>query len=485
MKDIPQIMHNHMISCIMCTYRRFTCVERSIQFWLNQDYKGPMELVIYNTDVDNPIILGEEIKEKFPEKVKNIKIINNNTNYLTKEDYTNIGDIRRDSLSHASGTYYICWDDDDIFLPWNVQQCVDGLQANPGIWAWKPERSMMWPSNEDPKICGNAMEASIIARLDKIKQYGFIPHQGGGEHLDWMREFSIQHKFHVEKNSIPGYSFNWADQGEMRGHKQSGTIDRPDNFEYHKAHTTDYAKRPIEIFDAEVVNNIYQIHIRSIINQVGVTDSLYTVSQELLDKYVKKYETNHFNFIEIGTCDYDTLLEQLGDTQLGISIEPIKSYQDRLPYKPNVIKVNAAISSEDKDIDLFHVPLENQIKHNLSFTRGWGTVEKPHKGHGDPTLLLNDGILQKSTIKALTFKTLCETYGVRSVDQIKIDTEGHDCIVVNSILDYAKVKPQKISFEQAHCDKSEVEATKNRLSLLGYQLKNQDTEVDLIYELKE
>ena len=28
-------------------------------------------------------------------------------------------------------------------------------------------------------------------------------------------------------------------------------------------------------------------------------------------------------------------------------------------------------------------------------------------------------------------------------------------------------------------------STKNKLSLLGYQLKNQDTEVDLIYELKE
>lgn len=446
-----------------------------------------MELIIYNTDVDHPIILGEEIKEKFPEKVKNIKIINNNVNYLTKEDYTNIGDIRRDSLSHASGIYYICWDDDDVFLPWNVRQCVDGLQANSGAWAWKPERSMMWPSGQDPKICGNVMEASIIARLDKIRQYGFVAHQGGGEHLDWIQKFTTQHKFHIEKNSIPGYSFNWADQGKMRGHKQSGTIDRADNFEYHKKNTTDHAKRPVEIFGAEEVNKIYQTHIASIKKQIGVTDSGYTVSQELFDKYVKKYEMilMHFNFIEIGTCDYDTLLEKLGDTKVGISVEPIQDYLEKLPNKPNVIKVNAAISSEDKDIDLFYVPPENQIKYNIPFTKGWGTVQKPHRSHGDPTSLLKDGVLKKSKIKSLTFKTLCETYDVESVDWVKIDTEGHDCIVVNSILDYEKVKPQKISFEQTHCDKSELEATKNNLFLSGYQLTNRDTEEDLIYQLNK
>jgi len=278
-----------MISCIMCTYGRFTCVERSIQFWLNQDYKGSMEFIIYNTDVDYPITLGEEIKNQFPEKIKNIKIINNNTNYLTKENYTNIGDIRRDSLSHASGAYYICWDDDDIFLPWNVSQCVDGLKANPMMWAWKPQRSMMWACNEDPKICENMMEASIIARLDKIIQYGFKPHQGGGEHIDWINEFSKQKKYHIEKNSIPAYCFNWADEGEIRGHKQSGTIDREDNFEYHKQNTTDHAKRPVGIFDPKEINKIYQAHINSIKKQIGIEDSGYTVTQKLFDKYIKKY----------------------------------------------------------------------------------------------------------------------------------------------------------------------------------------------------
>ena len=125
-----------LISCVMCTYRRFTCVERSIQFFLNQDYQGKAELIIYNTDIDYPLELSQELKNK------NIRIVNNNTDYLTRQPYNNVGSIRRDSLRHANGGYYICWDDDDIFLPWNIRQCIDGLKKHPEAWSWKPFRSM-------------------------------------------------------------------------------------------------------------------------------------------------------------------------------------------------------------------------------------------------------------------------------------------------------------------------------------------------------
>ena len=107
----------------------------------------------------------------------------------------------------------------------------------------------------------------------------------------------------------------------------------------------------------------------------------------------------HFDFIEIGTCDYHTLLQRWGDTKKGISVEPIKIYLDLLPNKPNVIKVNAAISSEDDEIDLFYITPENQIKHNKKWTRGWGSVGRPHKGYNNPQKLLDSGILTKSKIK--------------------------------------------------------------------------------------
>jgi hypothetical protein len=189
-----------------------------------------------------------------------------------------------------------------------------------------------------------------------------------------------------------------------------------------------------------------------------------------------------YDFIEIGTCDYHTLLEGSSPNELGISVEPIKIYLDRLPDKSNVIKVNCAITSEDKMVDLFYVTPENQNKHDLSFTKGWGTIIKPHKGHGkNPEDLIESGILTKSKIQGITWKTLCEKHNVKEVDWVKIDAEGHDCVIVNSILDFCNsLIPKKISFEQTHCDKLELENTKIRLNTNGYFLKEEGE--DLIYE---
>ena len=273
------------VSCVMCTYRRFTCVERSIQFFLNQDYQGETELIIYNTDIDYPLELSKELQGK------NITIVNNNTDYLTSKPYNNIGAIRRDSLNHANGKYYICWDDDDIFLPWNIRQCMDGLKRYPEAWSWKPHRSMFWKTDHQPELAGNVMEASIISRLDKIIEFGFHPHKGGGEHLAWEAAFRKHKKLIVDENSIPAYCFNWADQGEMRGHKQSGTYDREDNFEFHKSKTKDHAKGPLKVFDKSEVEKIYREHIKVLKEKsdkkLENKHGDYIVKSNLLSKYAK------------------------------------------------------------------------------------------------------------------------------------------------------------------------------------------------------
>jgi len=190
-----------------------------------------------------------------------------------------------------------------------------------------------------------------------------------------------------------------------------------------------------------------------------------------------------YNFIEIGTCDYHTLLESCKDSDRGLSIEPIKVYLDRLPDKPNITKINCAITSEDKIVDLFYVAPENQYKYNLSFTKGWGTIIKPHKGHGEaPEDLIESGVLTKEKIQAISWRTLCEKYCVEEVDWVKIDAEGHDCVIVNSILDfYSRVKPKKISFEKTHCNEVELESVKIRLNEYNYILKEEGE--DLIYEI--
>lgn len=191
-----------------------------------------------------------------------------------------------------------------------------------------------------------------------------------------------------------------------------------------------------------------------------------------------------YDFVEIGTCDYHTLLESCNNEQKGISVEPIKIYLDRLPNKPNVIKSNYAISAIDEEVDLYFVHPEMQNEKNLSFTKGWGTIKTPHKGHGnDSDKLIENGIITKSRIKAITWKTLCQKYDVDIVDFVKIDTEGHECVVVNSILDYTDIAfPKKLSFEKTHCNEDDLRLTVKRLIKMGYMLTDYDE--DLTFEIK-
>jgi FkbM family methyltransferase len=182
-----------------------------------------------------------------------------------------------------------------------------------------------------------------------------------------------------------------------------------------------------------------------------------------------------YNFIEIGTCDYDTLLESCSNNEIGLSIEPIKLYLDRLPNKPNVTKINVAISSEDKIVDLFWVEPENQKKYNIEFTKGWGTIISPHRWHTEAEMMLSAGILSKNKIETITWNTLIKRYKIESVDYVKIDTEGHDCVIINSILQ-STILPKKISFEKTHCPKEQLDNTYYLLLEKQYIILNDSTD---------
>ena len=53
--------------------------------------------------------------------------------------------------------------------------------------------------------------------------------------------------------------------------------------------------------------------------------------------------TIEYDFVEIGTSDFDTLIQASDGTLRGLSVEPIKFYLDNLPDKVLVTKVNCAI----------------------------------------------------------------------------------------------------------------------------------------------
>jgi hypothetical protein len=236
------------LSFVCTSYRRFTCVERIVAQFHAQTYPNK-ELIIFNTDEEYPYSLGFEDSS--------IIIVNNGINYQTGAPYENRGQICRDAVTHATGDYFMLADDDDIYLPWHMQQAVDGIETN-GKDAWKPEQSFFATPNK-VEMCMNTLEASVIVKMERIREIGFRSDITGYEGLSWYTQ--LRDEKHLDEHNkyyVPSYCFNWSDPHEIAGHKQSGAIGSPNNFENHKEASKDYAKRPLEKLHEEKLRETYK-----------------------------------------------------------------------------------------------------------------------------------------------------------------------------------------------------------------------------------
>lgn len=222
------------VSWVTCTYRRMTCVENILAMFLGQDYSDLSELILFNTDADYPFILETPNPR--------IVVVNNAIDYLTKSPYTNVGAIRRDALTHATGDAYCCADDDDWYAPWYTRQGANGLLRS-GRKAWKPKQSL-FRTDEGIKMVQNTLEASVIVDMAELRKLGFALHSGK-EGLAWYSPLRDAGQLDEnEKVWVPSYAFDWSSNpGAI--HKQSGNIDALDNFEVHKTRTQDFAFRPL------------------------------------------------------------------------------------------------------------------------------------------------------------------------------------------------------------------------------------------------
>ena len=160
-----------------------------------------------------------------------------------------------------------------------------------------------------------------------------------------------------------------------------------------------------------------------------------------------------YDFIEIGTSNFHALIMDCSDDTVGLSIEPLQVYLDTLPNKPNVTKIAAAISDKDGEIDIYNIPLSNIQKHNLPiWVKGTNSVSKPHeyarKKLGEE---LYDSIVSIDKVPTMSWETLISKYSIKSVDYLKIDTEGHDHVILKSYFEECNKNPKlyanKIMFE--------------------------------------
>lgn len=185
--------------------------------------------------------------------------------------------------------------------------------------------------------------------------------------------------------------------------------------------------------------------------------------------------------VEIGTSDFRT---KAGEVD-GLFIEPVKSYFDRLP---DCNKENIAISNRTGTVKVFYLNPEDIEELKLPYwARGCNSIGKPH-----PTMfkllthLFGKGgkdYIKEAEVKVERIKTVLDRHNITSIDELKIDTEGHDTVILNDYLDTVDFLPDKIIFEANDLSSiTELNKTINKLKRKGYRTKKYKN--DIIATLK-
>jgi hypothetical protein len=148
-----------------------------------------------------------------------------------------------------------------------------------------------------------------------------------------------------------------------------------------------------------------------------------------------------YDYVEIGTCDWD-VLSMTKPSLKGIIVEPIKMYINNIPHNPNVAKVNCAISTENKMGNMFYIPPDVIEENNIvNCFRGMNKLNEPHMGAVSNNLL---PFCKQEECEVITYFELLRRHNITYVDFLKTDTEGHDCAIINNILDNLHLFPEYI-----------------------------------------
>lgn len=202
--------------------------------------------------------------------------------------------------------------------------------------------------------------------------------------------------------------------------------------------------------------------------------------------------TNFYDFIEIGTSDFDTLIQQETNKN-GLSIEPIKYYLNRLPNKENVKKINIAISDKNGECNVYYIPSEEIHKYGFpEWVRGCNSINSYHKTVVNECLIRNinpNSVIKYDTIPVKTLITLLKEYNVNGIYTLKIDTEGHDCVILKKFyeeLDDNKYLPHNIIFESNVLTNSiDVDNIIQLFQIKGYDLVSRNHDTTLILNLNK
>jgi FkbM family methyltransferase len=132
---------------------------------------------------------------------------------------------------------------------------------------------------------------------------------------------------------------------------------------------------------------------------------------------------------------------------------------------------NEAVTDEGSDLAFFSVSDVAQAELGPRLPYWWDQLGSFDRSHITKHL---DGILApfivETQVKTISLAGFVEREGLRRIDVLHIDAEGHDFKVLNS-LDFGLVKPNVILIEHKHLSESDRQSLLDLLGHWGYRIR--------------
>ena len=242
------------VCLLTCTYNRAKCLERTIRFYIDQDYKGESVHVIYN---NAPFPL----KLNIPALPSNKKIILINAPFNNEgQNYSSVGEIFNCALEWVNENIYpeiiTMFDDDDLFLPSHIKEGVKGMEKayKQEMLAYKPFYSY-FRTKENIKKVHNTMEPSIFVDFTYLHQAGFrnsvVDYNQG-----WIDPLKATNQLFIDKNGKETLIYDWGE--EISVFKISGAGNNKTNFINHHKNSMD-VKQTITPITEEKAQEYYKL----------------------------------------------------------------------------------------------------------------------------------------------------------------------------------------------------------------------------------
>ncbi len=184
------------IDCLMGTYGRHALASDSLACFLQQSVLSHATLLIYN---QHPAPLTFDHPR--------VRVVNE------APPTGSLRFIRRRmlDLAESSADLIHFWDDDDLYLPWHLEDCLQHIGEN---LAWKPDSCWFCERNVVFSRQLNRFEGSWIFRADYVQGAPLDTHPTYTDHPIFLQTEEARLLATTELGAATSYIYRWANGGE-------------------------------------------------------------------------------------------------------------------------------------------------------------------------------------------------------------------------------------------------------------------------------